>query len=486
MIHPRMLSLHQISQSTYSLFHNNIFQQMSKDTSTPKDELFAHPILIENHLQNNIGDVLGSKQKSTFRLLGQNINGISHQHNFNKWHEILQSTVLHEIDCLCLSETNIEWRHPLVAEKIPTITKRFFNHSRMVTATSTIKFERIYKPGGTATLITNEWTGRILKCDTDSSGLGRWTTITLNGKRHRKIAIISAYQVCKTSLQQGGINTCFTQQWHLLRSQGHDSPEPRQQFWTDLTNHIRNLQSSGHLIIVIGDFNTTVNANNHSPIRRLQESCHLADAVSHFHNCQDQTSYSRGATIIDYCFVSMEILPSIKASGYLPLHFFNYSDHRALYVDFDSNVLFGGSPPKIAKPTARFVNSRDSHSTSKFLQRLQTYWAKHSLSARTTRLATTLQRTRTATEPVRRLALKIDRDRTRGFLTSEKKCHRRNRPPWSRPLHRLSRQFRYWQIYISDLKLRRHSYNALIAIEDELDWRPSVYPTQLRDAKQLL
>ena len=155
-------------------------------------------------------------------------------------------------------------------------------------------------------------------------------------------------------------------------------------------------------------------------------------------------------------------------------------------MDFDSNALFGGSPPKISKPTARFVNSRDSHSTSKFLNRLKTYWANHSLSARVTRLATTLERITKATPLVRRLALKIDRDRTRGFLMSEKKCHRRDRPPWSRPLHRLSRQYRYWQIFISDIKLHRHSHNALIAIEDELDWKPPFYPSQLREAQQLL
>ena len=69
---------------------------------------------------------------------------------------------------------------------------------------------------------------------------------------------------------------------------------------------------------------------------------------------------------------------------------------------------------------------------------------------------------------------------------SEKKCHRRDRPPWSRPLHRLSRQYRYWQIFISDIKLHLHSHNALIAIEDELDWRPPFYPSRLREAQQLL
>ena len=362
----------------------------------------------------------------------------------------------------------------------------FFNHSRLLTNTSSIRFDRIYKPGGTASLINNEWTGRIIRCEVDPTGLGRWTTAIMNGKRHRKIAIIGAYQVCKTSIHQCGLTTCYSQQWHLLRARGVEFPDPRKAFWDDLTQHIQHLQDSNHLIILIGDFNTSATDAHNNPLRLLQESCHLSDAISHFHDCSHQTSYARGATIIDYCFISTELLPSVHACGYLPLHYFSYSDHRCLYVDFDSIQLFGGSPPKISRPTARFVKSRDSQSTSKFLQQLQTYWANHSLSARVTRLARTLERTTTATPTVRRLATKIDRDRTRGFLMSEKKCHRRDRPAWSRPLHRLSRQFRYWQIFISDLKLKRHSYNALIAIEDELQWRPDTYPRLLTEAKQLL
>ena len=251
MIHPRTLTIDRISTTTYSLFHNNIFQQMATSTQTPNDNTDPHPITNDTHHQRTIGDPFLEKPESTFRIFGQNVNGIAHQHNFNKWHEILQSTVLHDIDCLCLSEINLEWKNPLVAQKIPAITKRFFNHSKFVAASSSIKFDRIYKPGGTASLITNEWTGRILNCDTDTTGLGRWTTITLNGKRHRKIAIISAYQVCNTSIHQCGLTTCFSQQWHLLRAQGTEFPNPRKSFWTDLSRHIQNLQESAHLIIVV-------------------------------------------------------------------------------------------------------------------------------------------------------------------------------------------------------------------------------------------
>ena len=450
----------------------------SNDTSSnpPTDTYNNDP-----HYQNTIGNQLTPKPSKTFRILGQNANGISSKNDFNKWQEILQSTVSHEIDCLNLYETNLDWNHPTITTKIPDITKRFFNNSRLSTSTSSIRFDRIYKPGGVASLVTNEWTGRILRCEPDSSGLGRWTTTLLNGKHPRKIALISAYQVCKTSIHSCGINTAFAQQWHLLRSQGDDIPDPRRRFWEDLTKYIHSLQANNFQIILTGDFNTPLTDTSHNPILSLLSKCNLQDAIAHFHDCTNQTSYSRGPSIIDFCFVSLNLLECITACGYLPLHFFCFSDHRGLYIDFDSASLFGGQPPKIAKPTARFVKSRDSQATSKFLERLGVYWRRHNIRSRINRLASVITRA-TATPSVRRFAAKIDNDRTRSFLMAEKKCHRRERPPWSRPLHRLSRQFRYWQIVLSDLRLGRHSYNALIAIEDELNWRPPFYPSTIQEA----
>ena len=215
-VHPRTLPFDSIARTTYNIFNNNIFRQMATNSEEPTESPSPTSPSIDPHHQDTIGNPLTDKATSVFRVVGQNINGISPFNNFNKWNEILQSTVRDDIDCLCLSETNIEWRHPSFSSKIPTITKKFFQHSRLITSISSIKFKRIYKPGGTASLITNEWTGCILHCKADTSGLGRWTTTMMTRKRHQKIAVISAYQVCQTSISQCGITTCYSQQWHRI------------------------------------------------------------------------------------------------------------------------------------------------------------------------------------------------------------------------------------------------------------------------------
>ena len=377
-VHPRTLPFDRIAHATYSIFNNNIFRKMATDTADPTHSPHEYSRNDLEH-QNTIGHPFQEKPPNTFRIIGQNINGLSHKNDFTKWTEILQSTVSLEIDCLCLSETNIEWNHPHVASKIPHITRKFFNYSRLSTSTSAVRFDRIYKPGGVASLITNEWTGRIIRSEPDASGLGRWTTTLLNGKRHRKIALISAYQVCKTSIHSCGITTSYCQQWHLIRSQGDELPDPRRRFWDDLTQYIQTLQTENFQIILVGDFNTPKSENSHNPINALLSTCHLSDAIEQFHDYTNQTSYSRGASIIDFCFVSTDLVPCIKACGYLPFHFFCLSDHRCLYVDFDSAALFGN---QLAQPNARFVKSRDSTSTEKFLERLGTYWSRHSIHSR--------------------------------------------------------------------------------------------------------
>ena len=162
--HPRTLPFDCIARTTYSIFNNNIFHKIAT-TQDKNNESDTAENLYDHHHQDTIGQPLTEKAPFTFRLFGQNINGLAHQHNFNQWGEILQSTVRDDIDCLCLSETNIEWRHPCISSKIPTITKKLIQHSRLITSTSSIKFDRMYKPGGTASLITNEWTCTMPKLE---------------------------------------------------------------------------------------------------------------------------------------------------------------------------------------------------------------------------------------------------------------------------------------------------------------------------------
>eukprot|EP00957_Ditylum_brightwellii_P138691 10571329-Ditylum_brightwellii.AAC.1 len=65
-----------------------------------------------------------------------------------------------------------------------------------------------FQPGGTATLITNKWI---------THKVGRWSYVTLKGLNNQRVMVISAYQVCGTTLLQAGPSTCWKQQWRFFK-----------------------------------------------------------------------------------------------------------------------------------------------------------------------------------------------------------------------------------------------------------------------------
>eukprot|EP00957_Ditylum_brightwellii_P071931 5467485-Ditylum_brightwellii.AAC.1 len=73
-----------------------------------------------------------------------------------------------------------------------------------------------YQPGGTVALICNKWVSHV--CNSCSDALGRWSYVAIKGKKGRKVTTISAYHVCKNSLDQAGPTTCWKQQWRQLKT----------------------------------------------------------------------------------------------------------------------------------------------------------------------------------------------------------------------------------------------------------------------------
>jgi hypothetical protein len=50
-----------------------------------------------------------------------------------------------------------------------------------------------FQPGGTATIVCDNWVSRIIDKGEDHVGLGRWSYLTLRGKGSTKITIITTY-----------------------------------------------------------------------------------------------------------------------------------------------------------------------------------------------------------------------------------------------------------------------------------------------------
>ena len=185
------------------------------------------------------------------------------------------------------------------------------------------------------TIIGNDWTSRATM-NSDRTALGRWTECTISGKCSRHVTFITAYNVCNDNIATSGATTAFTQQYHLLKlANPHATPNPQQQFLTDLRTRINKLKSDGHEIVVMLDANDTLQ-NHQSTFTSWVRSVNLVDVHMHFHGTDDEpATHSRGSNRIDYILATPVITDYIENCGILPFHELCYSDHRALYADFD-------------------------------------------------------------------------------------------------------------------------------------------------------
>ncbi len=105
---------------------------------------------------------------------------------------------------VCLAETNLNWKHPRVHNQLKESLKKTWRHSASVTSHITEDIMGENQPGGTLTIVTNNWTSRIIERGSDPYGLGRWTYITLRGKNGLKILLVRAYRVCTQALSSIG------------------------------------------------------------------------------------------------------------------------------------------------------------------------------------------------------------------------------------------------------------------------------------------
>lgn len=143
------------------------------------------------------------------------------------------------VDVGCLSETNVAWEQKTARKAATMMVKRWLERTaRLVTATSKVKTGSAHKPGGNGILIEGTWDPYIRKSKVDSTGMGRWVSVTLQGKKDRKLTIITAYRVCHQNEKYAGEQTAFMQQYGMMRAMGIQQPNTRGQLIKDLQKEI--------------------------------------------------------------------------------------------------------------------------------------------------------------------------------------------------------------------------------------------------------
>jgi hypothetical protein len=128
-----------------------------------------------------------------FQVFLQNPNGLRLSGSTLTLQQDLRACSEYGAAAICLPEANLNWNIPSTRDLFSGLLRRTWRNSAYSTLQPPEEFLSNRQPGGTATVICDNWTSRIIKRGADPLCLGRWSYITLRGKGTTKVTIVSAY-----------------------------------------------------------------------------------------------------------------------------------------------------------------------------------------------------------------------------------------------------------------------------------------------------
>ena len=145
------------------------------------------------------GATFSSADKNTTGILLHNTGGIGfvsgkRSKETLKMERLKRLTINYEVDLVCLSEINKDWRSVNQEHTIWNGTSGWCENRRVQVSFNSTKSPRgEYLVGGTAMVAFNDLVFRICDQGADSRKLGRWSFLTINGKNEIKTTFMTAY-----------------------------------------------------------------------------------------------------------------------------------------------------------------------------------------------------------------------------------------------------------------------------------------------------
>ena len=418
------------------------------------------------------GDQLAEKPEGAFRVYNQNVNGISLDRRGGQFDVLCRIIREMQVDVMCGQEHKLEYQKPQVRSILYDTARQHWQRSRLCFSTSSIEFASIYKPGGTFMIANGNITGRVIKQYADPGG--RWSSQTFQGGSGHRVTIASVYQVVTDVATPGSTTSAAQQACMLLQSQD-PLRSPRAAFRRDLRAYLQKCQDEGEGLLVMGDFNEAI-GNDPEGVVRIITDLGLVDIMSARHAKELPTTYARGRKCLDYAFASSAIADAVLSCGYEPFGHRYVSDHRGMFVDFDSQILFGTNIPKLAKYEPRMLNSVNIRQVTEYIRNLHDRLAANNVFERAERLTHAGDR--------HQFAERIDRDVLVASLAAEKATTRYEAPQWSQTLARARQKVQLLRKIVSCYKKKRPIDNNLT--QELLQYPANDMPQSINEATKML
>ncbi len=282
-----------------------------------------------------------SNPQQHFRIISKNVSTLNPQ----SLDMVAIATELQSMQAsvFLAQETNTAWT-PTALNGLQNQCRKVYPQHKLATSSSAEKNKGWFQPGGTCIIALGSWASRVIGWGQDEL-LGRWSFLEMVGQQGRRTIVVSAYRVCKQDFD-ATTNTATAQQTRLLLQQGHTSPNPRQQFISDLIVQVKKWRQQGKEVLIGMDANEDVD-NTKSHISRIFAETDLIDLHHHRHPAQPKpATYQRGTDPIDMIIGSELFAAALTAAWMLPFGAppLLKGDHRLIGADFHPGILFGSSP----------------------------------------------------------------------------------------------------------------------------------------------
>ena len=363
-----------------------------------------------------------------------------------------------ETDIFMASETNCNWKQAALRNRLQRLVQQNWPMHRIAFSSSDVGLDlalQDFLPGGTCTMAFDQMGMRVIKAGEDESGLGRWSYLTLEGQDGRRLTFITGYRICKGAMK--GTTTSCVQQRRVLNNQemrrgvATSTPDTaflRQKFVEDLTQFILAPKEEGHAIILGVDANETMEeaSKDHSvrqgSITQLLEATGLQEVFLARHNeCLDSTTTTPGRCIDRLAVFGVNVQRATLLRANEPA----VSDHLAMVIDIDLQIMFNNPCSTFARPKPRKLTSTNPDAVSKYIGFLKKQFTEHRIIERCNAL-------REAslgefTERHRRQLYALDSQITEIMKGAENQCSTKRpiRNLWSPALQKAGQEVTYWR-----------------------------------------
>jgi len=354
---------------------DKILQQKTATETTNETKPNRNKMRQDTSRQQDIfGADITRKPENVLRIGCKNIHGFPHPRSQQVKYDVLRSESSEngfQFDLQSLLETNKRWNKVHHTEQIRELTKGWWEKPSYQLSWLRDHDDESFQFGGVATITSKYITSCRFKHGEDI--MGRWTWVTLRGKRGIKTTIISTYRPCKSANEQ----SVEMQQLQFLRNKG-DITDPHDRFDNDLKSLIEEKLDNEHKIILLGDFNVPITKSN--KFTTMLKDLGLQEVITKKYQPEEgRSTYKHGNTIIDGIWTTDNI--ELVQGGYEDI-FSPSGDHCWVWADFSLTSILGGKLDPFTKQISRKLTCKVPRVKEKYQTILEKEYSRHNLKER--------------------------------------------------------------------------------------------------------